>query len=422
MSKLFELQERRSRLVAEMRSIAERPEGQGGDLSEGQERRFIEAKTEVASIEKAIERQSFLDDQDRRAAGTPVGERREGQERPEVRAGQFLQHVANVGTPGGRGLETRAYGQSEGVGSEGGYLVQSDFSTLLLAGVQGASQLLPMCTRVPLSAGANAIDLPVVDESSRADSYRHGGALAYWLAEGAEITKSAVKFRNLSLKLGKLGSLYYASDELIQDAPALGSVLSNYFAAELGFSVDLAILNGTGAGQPLGILQSPALVSVAKETGQDADSIVYENVLKLWARMWPRGRGKAAWLIGPGVEPQLQQMYIGLGTAGQPVYLPPNGLAGQPYGTIFGRPVIPCEQLPAVGDKGDIVLADLSQYVVAEKGGPQGQSSIHVRFAYDETAYRVVWRLMGQPAWNAAMSPYSGSDQISPFVCLDERA
>jgi len=191
---------------------------------------------------------------------------------------------------------------------------------------------------------------------------------------------------------------------------------------EFGFKLDDAIINGTGAGQPLGVMNSPCLISVAKEAGQAAATIVAENVIKMHARLWGGSRNNAVWLINQDIEPQLHTMSLAVGTGGIPVYMPAGGLSQSPYGTLYGKPVIPVWQCQTLGTKGDIIFADLSQYLLAEKGGIDAASSIHVRFVYDETAFRFVMRVDGQPWWNSALTPYKGTQTQSPFVVLDTRA
>jgi HK97 family phage major capsid protein len=115
-------------------------------------------------------------------------------------------------------------------------------------------------------------------------------------------------------------------------------------------------------------------------------------------------------------------MSIAVGTGGLPTYLPPGGLSTSPYASLMGRPVIPVEYAATIGDQGDIMLADMSQYVGIDKGGTQTASSIHVNFVYDETVFRFVYRFDGQPSWNSALTPYKGTNTLSPFVVLDERA
>lgn len=220
----------------------------------------------------------------------------------------------------------------------------------------------------------------------------------------------------MDLSLKKLTGLCYATDELLQDAAALESVIRQAFAEEFGFKIDDAIINGTGSGQPLGILNSDALVKVPKDNGQ-TDIITVENLLNMWARLWARSRSNAVWFVNQELEPILYTLKVG----DKPVYIPAGGLSEAPYATLLGRPVVPIEQCSQVGEVGDIILADMSQYVLIDKGGINAASSIHVRFLYDENVFRFIYRVDGQPLWNKPLTPYKGSGAISPFVALAKR-
>ena len=158
------------------------------------------------------------------------------------------------------------------------------------------------------------------------------------------------------------------------------------------------------------------------ETGQAAATVVSENLIKMWARMWAPSRRNAVWLINQDVEPQLMQLSLPVSTGGQLVYMPPGGLSASPYGSIFGRPVLPVEYCQTLGTTGDVILADLSEYYAIEKGGVEAASSIHVRFVYDETVFRFVYRFDGQPSWASALTPFKGTNTLSPFVVLAARA
>jgi HK97 family phage major capsid protein len=260
--------------------------------------------------------------------------------------------------------------------------------------------------------------LNAIAETSRAAGSRWGGIRGYWGAEAGTKTASAPKFRQMELTLKKLIGLCYATDELLADAAALESVIMQGFSEEFGFLLDDGLINGTGAGQPLGIMNSPSLVTVTRNT---ALHVYSEDVIAMWARCWAKSRPNAVWFINQAVEPELHKLNLGGGTAGSGViltYMPPGGLSASPYGTIYGRPVIPIEQCAALGTTGDIILADFSEYVMIEKGGMQSASSIHVRFVNDETTFRFVMRVDGQPAWNAPLTPYKGTGTLSPFVVL----
>jgi len=359
------------------------------------------------------------------AAASGGGASPQTQEQKWKSLGEQMLAVYNAGVPGGSvdGRLTKApSGMSEVVPSDGGFLVQSDFANELLARTYETGIIAPRVNRIPIGPGKNGLKINAVDETSRVTGSRWGGVQAYWAAEAEQKTASKPKFRQMQLSLQKLVGLCYSTDELLQDAVALGAVLSKAFSEEFGFMIDDAVIRGSGAGQPLGILNSPCLVSVAKEAGQAADTVVAQNIVKMWSRMWSRSRANAVWLINQDVEPQLFTMSIAVGTGGVPIYMPAGGLSGQQYSTLFGRPVIACEQCNTVGDQGDIILADFSQYLMIDKGPMESASSIHVRFVYDETAFRFVYRVDGQPAWNAALTPAYSANTLSPFVVLDARA
>ena len=137
-------------------------------------------------------------------------------------------------------------------------------------------------------------------------------------------------------------------------------------------------------------------------------------------------RPNSIWLINQDCEPQLHAMSLAVGTGGVPVYMPAGGIAAAPYSTLFGRPVIPIEQCPVLGDVGDIILGDFSMYKAIDKGGMQSDVSIHVRFIYDEQVFRFVYRFDGQPVLASAITPYSAgattaTATLSHFVALAAR-
>jgi HK97 family phage major capsid protein len=145
----------------------------------------------------------------------------------------------------------------------------------------------------------------------------------------------------------------------------------------------------------------------------------------MYSRIFAQSRPNAVWLINQNIEPQLFTMSLAVGTGGIPIYMPAGGLSGQPYGTLFGRPVIAIEQAATLGTVGDILFVDLpGGYILAEKGGIQSDMSIHVRFVYDESIFRFVMRIDGQPVRASALIPYKGgaSYNQSHFVALETRS
>ena len=317
-------------------------------------------------------------------------------------------------------VHAAASGASEAVPQDGGFLIQKDFTVDLLSRGREASQLMPRCKRIVVSG--NGLDAPVFDETSRATGSRFGGVQIYRNNEAESVTSAKPKFGKWKLDLEDLSGLAYASDNLLQDFAALGGIFSLAFESEFAWVLDNEILNGDGAGKMLGILQSPALVSVTKETGQASATIVWENIKKAWARLWAKSYPNAVWLYNQDCFPQLAALYQVVGVGGVPVWLPPGGAASSPYAQLMGRPMLPLEQCATLGTVGDLVLADFAEYLIIEKGGLQADQSIHVRFIQHETTFRWKTRNNGQPLWSTAKTPANGSNSLSPFVAIATRA
>jgi HK97 family phage major capsid protein len=334
--------------------------------------------------------------------------------------GEQLMAVKNVALGGPRDVRLKSVtGISEGIPADGGFLVGTDYATTMLEKTFAASGLLNKVTRIPISANSNSIKIPAVSDANRADGSRFGGIRAYWMNEGGTKTPSYPSFAQVALELKKLIGYTTCTDELLEDATALEAWIGKAFAAEFDFKLIDALINGDGAGKPLGILNSPALVTVTAETGQGSSTIVAENIVKMWASRFGPNSSNYVWIINQNIEPQLYTMGLAVGSGGGPVYMPVGGLSVAPYATLMGRPVITCEQAAALGTVGDIILADLSQYIMIDKGGMKSASSIHVNFATDQTAFRFVYRCDGQPSWATYLTPYKGTTSYqSPFVAL----
>lgn len=328
--------------------------------------------------------------------------------------------ASNPSMPTDKRLMRAATGMGEASPSDGGFLVQQDFATGLINRVYQQSPVVGGTRKIPIGANSNSVKINAVAESSRASS-TWGGIILYWIGEGSAKTPTAPVFRQIELSLKKVCGLYYCTDELLQDAAALASVAEQGFTEALDVELERVIIRGTGAGQPMGILNAPCLITQTAETGQSS-GVMFENIVNMWSRLWSRSQTSAVWLISQSVLPQLMQMYIGTGASGQPVWLPPSGAVGSPNGTLMGRPVYAIENCSALNTTGDIILADLGEYLMATKGGPQMASSIHVQFVYDETVFRIVFRCDGQPAWNTALTPKDSSSTVGPFVCLATRS
>lgn len=332
-----------------------------------------------------------------------------------------LRWVSDRETREGETGETRApSGQNVSVGSDGGFLVQPQYMEPLLDLAFETGQVASRCNQIPVSS--RRLIWNAIQNTSRATGSRYGGVQVYFEGEAESPTAKKVEFKDFEINLRKIVGLAYATEEAMEDAMGLGSYIQDAYANEFGFVIDDKLINGSGGKSFLGILNQKALVTVAKETGQTADTIVKENIDKIWNAQWAGGRQNSTWFINQECEPQLDALAMPVGTGGAPVYLPAGGLSATPFSTLKGRPVVPIEQCAALGDKGDIILANMKQYILARRGGLNAQTSIHVKFVEGETAFRFVVYVGGGTPWVSALTPYKGTGTYSPFVTLAARS
>lgn len=423
--KVLEMKAKREDARLKAMAVLNKAEAEDRFLTEDEQKEIDQLESEIRSWDESITRAEKLlaIEPEDRAAETPEVKptpNKGDEEKRFATFGEQLLAAYRAAMPGGHTderLSTRAAsGLNETTPSDGGFLVQQDFVTELLKRTYETGILASRAKKIPISTNANGLKINAVDEDSRANGSRWGGVQTFWESEADEHTGSKPKFRQLELSLKKLTGLCYATDELLQDAAALEAVIRQAFAEEFGFKIDDAILTGSGEGEPLGILNGGALVKVEKEKDQTA-IVTVENLIKMWNRLWSKSRANAVWYINQEIEPYLYTLKLG----DKPVYIPAGGISEKPYGTIFGRPVVPLEQCSAAGEIGDIILADIGQYLLIDKGGIKAASSIHVRFLYDENVFRFIYRVDGKPIWNKPLTPYKGKATVSPFVALDKR-
>ena len=315
-----------------------------------------------------------------------------------------------------------ASGLSEGISSEGGFLVQTDFIADLIKPVFEGGDILSRVSQVSIGPGFNGTKVNAVNETSRKHGSRWGGIRAFWDAEAAEKTKSKPDFRQIEINLKKLIGLCYATEELLQDAVALESVIRQGFTDEFIFVTEDSIVEGTGAGMPLGVMNSGAKLQISKETQQAAKTSVAENIEKMFSRMPSRSLSNAVWTINQDTWPQIFQLQHAVGTGGVPMFIRAGEISQTPAGSLLGRPIVPTEYNETLGTAGDIMFADYSQYLFGNKGTMESASSIHVRFINDETTFRFVWRVDGQPIPTTPMTPFKGTTTQSPFIVLQSRS
>lgn len=307
----------------------------------------------------------------------------------------------------------------EGIPSQGGYLVPVQFGEMIFQKALETAIVRPRAQYQPMTGNRIEINADV-DKNHSANFF--GGVQIYRTGESVQMTASNPTYERIALTLHIVSGLCHVTNELIEDSSmAVEADVTRKFSQAIAFVMDDDFLNGTGAKQPLGALNSanPALITVTAVAGQGANTIIAENIRDMWFRQ--ANKSNAIWLANHDVFPQLFGMVLTVGTAGVPVWMPAGGVSNAPYETLMGRPLLYTEKCQTLGTAGDIALVDFKGYIVAGKGNqnaPTVATSIHLRFDYNEQSFRFTMRYDGQPLWTAPLTPKYSTSTLSPFVVL----
>lgn len=306
---------------------------------------------------------------------------------------------------------------SSGEPASGGFLVPEAFRAELLRLSLEGGVVRPRARIVPMET--SRVLYPFLDDTSHATNV-FGGVQAYWTAESGQMTDVGATFGRLALEAWKLTAFANVPNELIDDsALSFEAFIRSTFPEALAWFADDAFCRGNGAGMPKGFLNADAAVTVAAEAGQQTATIVWENIVKMYARMLPQSLGKAVWVVSPDTFPELATMALSVGTGGGPIWLN-NGVEGPPA-MILGRPVVISEKMATLGSVGDINFVDFGYYLVGDRQAMTVSSSEHYRFQNGETSFKFVERLDGRPWLQSAITPRNSGPTLSPFVKLAAR-
>jgi len=308
---------------------------------------------------------------------------------------------------------------TEGVGVDGGFDVPTIWYRGVIDQAMQASEFAQRCRVFP--AESNSLIIPMLDTRNRSQGV--AGLIANWAAEAEQQSPQVMKWIQREMKLKKTFILSEASSELAEDGINYSTQLSEGMSLATAQTLDAAILYGTGVGMPLGILNSPGAIEIAREGSQAADTIVWDNLVKMYARLSPACQKRAVWFVTPDALPSL--MAVKVPGTDAPALLSGgfnDAGTGAPAMSIFGRPVVITEIAAQVGDRGDIVLADMSQYGLLVKRGARMENSNAPGFDRDVISFRMIMRVDGIPLWPSAITPYNGGATQTWATYLAPRA
>lgn len=346
---------------------------------------------------------------------------------------QFVSAV-NPRNEGMQPLRTQmANAMSERVPAEGGALVPEVLRSDLLMMVLEHSIVRQHAHIVPMDS--LRVPFPMIDDVTHSGAASvFGGLTAYWTEEAAALTSSAPAFGRITLQAEKLTAYTDIPNELLQDAgPLLEDWIQSTWPTALAWFEDDAFINGTGVGEPQGLLLAPAAIRVPVTS---VNKIYLADVITAYARILPQSLRSPGlcWLAAPDVKPQLQQMALTAQSATsnvQPVAPPAwfvsgNAISGTPD-TLFGVPVCFSEKMPSCSSSntttpGGLTLVDLGFYLLGERSEMRIAVSEQYKFANDLTSYRIIERCTGRIWQQSALTPRNGGATLSPVVKIDTTA
>ncbi len=342
--------------------------------------------------------------------------------------GQFLHAVIQAGRQGttmpmidGR-QETRLVPLRAAAGSDeqhgesqqyGGFTVPIGFSARLLM-LEMENDPTAGTTAVPMAVPA--IQIPARVDKNHSSSVA-GGITVAWRPQTTSISSSRMTLEQIELRAFTLGGVAYVANELLSDsAISFAALLEAGFRDAVADAVIRARISGTGAGEPLGILNSPALITLST-TGQTTGTLTSGNILGMRKRCWRYST--AVWLANHDTYEALAGVHVAGTNSDSFLFQPARGI--DVPDTLLGRPIIFTEYAQSINTVGDVMLVNWSEYLVGNLQGIQVAESMHVRFLNNENAFRVTMRQAGAPWWRSALTPVNSSDTLGPFIALATR-
>jgi HK97 family phage major capsid protein len=301
---------------------------------------------------------------------------------------------------------------AESVGSTGGFLVPKEFDATLLSQIEEMSIVRKSANVIPMAR--RQIEVPALKQDGTTAGQPHwfGGMIAFWQAEATTMGETEPAFRNVQLTAHELTAVTHASNNLLADsAVSLSALLTGPmgFPGVVAWYEDYAFLRGSGSGQPLGVINAPATITVTRDT---ASNIKYDDLVGMMGRMLPSGNAK--WVAHITAKANLMLMN---GPSGNPAYLWGDATNGMPD-RLLGLPIEFTEKVPTLGSVGDIGLYDFRHYYLGDRKATTVESSTEARWLRNQTSWKVTHRVDGQPWINAPFTLQDGSSTISPFVIL----
>lgn len=428
---LKQLRAKRAKLVAEMRGIVTKAEGEDRDLSAEEQAQFDAWKAECDGLDARIARLEGIETAEAvldtvvpaasRNAGV-VPPRAGGPEasREFENLGEFLSSVRfnpndqRLNFVEGVGAETDENGLQAEMrmdnNTSGGFMVPTQLRSNIMSVRPQDALVRPRASVIPAGSPPDAaITMPALDQTGSNPGNMFGGMTFNWVEEGGEKSETDAELRAITLTPHEIAGFVTVTDKLLRNWLASAAFIEGLMRGGVSAAEDYAFLRGTGNTQPLGAINAPATKYLNRAT---ANTVTYADLLGMVAVLLMRG-GTPVWSMPQSALPKIATM-----TDPEGHYIWKANAVDGFAGTLLGYPVRWNNRAPALGSKGDILLADWTYYLIKDGSGPFVAASEHVKFTSNKTVIKIFWNVDGAPWLNAPIKEENGYE-VSPFVGLD---
>jgi len=274
---------------------------------------------------------------------------------------------------------------TEGVDSEGGFLVPLEVRNTLLMMLNTYGVARPRCTVIPVAR--DELMMPrLVD-----------GVQVFWIGEGQAITQTQPTFDEFRMVVKKLAALVPITSELLSDSVIpIANLLATLFANAIAKEEDRVIFRGSVVGgDPFnGVLYDPNVTNFVMPAGATGfGSLTADMLADVTSSLIPAASDGAAFFMHRTVLNVIRKLkYSG---NGEYIYEQMDGAPGTP-GTLWGYPVVLAENMPTINDsaanKPFMFFGNMKHYYIGDRMNLSVARSEHYGFANDKVFLRVIQR------------------------------
>lgn len=424
---------RASRLTAvnDMKAILTVAETEDRDLTAEEQAKFDALKASKELLDKRIARIEGLEASEVALnAAVPALSRRAGIERAGgaeasrefENLGEFLHavrfnpndqrlnFVEGVGNAEGEGDDLRSEMRMDN-NTTGGFMVPTQHRDTIMRVPAEEALVRPRANVIEAGTPPDAaVSMPALDQTGTAPANVFGGMQFSWIGEGEDKPETDTKLREITLIPHEIAGHVVITDKLLRNWSAANSFVEGLMREGVTAAEEYAFKQGNGVHKPLGLLYAGATKWINRTT---SNLVLYADLVNMVARLLMRGAQQPVWSMPQSVLPQIAQLKDGNNNL---IWHPDAKLGFA--GTLLGYPVRWDNSSPALGSKGDVMLADWSQYLIKDGSGPFVATSEHVKFLQNKTVIKIFWNVDGAP-WLTAPIKEANGYEVSPFIGLD---